>query len=79
MLENSNKRNETKITNMNKLTKAQHKLRRLIEDADNILETPVNRAAAEAKLRELGATDAYGQFIQPNPNPGFDEVFIGFL
>ncbi len=63
----------------NSMTKAQRKLMNLIEDADNVLETKTNRAAAESKLRELGATDSDGQFIRPNQNPGFDEVFDLFM
>lgn len=63
------------------LTQAQRDLYDLIETADGRpyqAKTQVEKDA-EAKLVQMGAVDADGQFIRPSPHAGFDEVFDLFL
>jgi hypothetical protein len=58
-----------------KLNKTQKALKALIDTADlNNPDEPA-RKAAEQELVRIGAVNADGEFISPNPNIGFEKVF----
>jgi hypothetical protein len=50
-------------------------LKQLIDTADLNNPDTAAREAAERELVRIGAVNADGEFISPNPNAGFDEVF----